>query len=424
MRITAEFWKNICKGAPTEQEAVQRCLTVLRKGLAEGKFHAEEVSWYGLFYGLGLASVDVDPVSSLKRLQREQANLPSQEHLSSEQWLAEASGATANIMSTAFNVLTNELISNMIISAYNGLELLGDKLVTVVPVSRQATKMAGVSHLGFDMVPVEEGHPYPETDLAEKYVTTSEKKYGRVLSVSEEMVLFDQTGLIRQRASVLGQGLKEGRNKLIVQAVTGQLDSASTGYYVYRPSGVGETLYNTDGSNRNYIGSGNTTSSSFASAVPLVDHTDIDTILEYRMTEVVDDRIDGTKQPIEGLNNGDNMLLVSPSKLATAKEIYRSTTMEHGITASGDERKAIYGNQAASYMQAPETSVHLSGADYYYGNFKKQFMWTEIWPLQTFTQGRESEGAFTNDTVLKYKARLFGGVSAVDTVWVTKVDGA
>ena len=57
------------------------------------------------------------------------------------------------------------------------------------------------------------------------------------------------------------------------------------------------------------------------------------------------------------------------------------------------------------------------------GDFRRQFVWTEIWPVQTFLQKTDSEAAFERDVVLRVKARYYGGISAVDTVFVTKVDG-
>ena len=62
--------------------------------------------------------------------------------------------------------------------------------------------------------------------------------------------------------------------------------------------------------------------------------------------------------------------------------------------------------------------------DWFVGDFRRQFVWTEIWPVQTFLQKSESESAFERDVVLRVKVRYYGGVSAVDTVFVTKVDGA
>jgi hypothetical protein len=44
--------------------------------------------------------------------------------------------------------------------------------------------------------------------------------------------------------------------------------------------------------------------------------------------------------------------------------------------------------------------------------------------VQTFLQRTESESAFERDVVLRVKARYYGGISAVDTLCVTKIDGA
>lgn len=61
--------------------------------------------------------------------------------------------------------------------------------------------------------------------------------------------------------------------------------------------------------------------------------------------------------------------------------------------------------------------------DWYLGDFSRQYVWTEIWPVQTFLQRAESESAFERDVALRVKVRYYGGVSAVDTACVTKVDG-
>ena len=91
----------------------------------------------------------------------------------------------------------------------------------------------------------------------------------------------------------LGHYLRQERERTIVRAVT-DADQA-TGKFVYRPSGSGQTLYASDGSQPElHRRPANTTSPGFNAAVPLMDWTDIDTALQsYRATEVKDDRIDG-----------------------------------------------------------------------------------------------------------------------------------
>jgi hypothetical protein len=55
-------------------------------------------------------------------------------------------------------------------------------------------------------------------------------------------------------------------------------------------------------------------------------------------------------------------------------------------------------------------------ADWYLGDFPRQ--------VQTFLQQADSSSAFDRDVALRVKVRYYGGISAADTVYVTKVDGA
>jgi len=89
-----------------------------------------------------------------------------------------------------------------------------------------------------------------------------------------------QTGEINRRAMALGHYLRQERERTIVRAVT-DADYAA-GKYVYRPNGTGQQLYKSNGSNRNWIGVGNTTSTGFASAVPLADEI---SLTEFRTTD-------------------------------------------------------------------------------------------------------------------------------------------
>ena len=319
-----------------------------------------------------------------------------------------------------FQVVTGELIGRKVIEGYeDDSGFIGDKLVTVMPSSLRNQKIAGFKALA-GPAEVAEGHPYEESTFEEKYVTTQETKQGRILSINEELIGFDQTGEINRRAMALGYYLRQERERTIVRGVT-DADAGSSSY-IYRPNGTGETLYNTNGSNRNWVGSGNTTSSNYNAAVPLVDWTDVEEVLSYRATEVVDDRIDGTVRPIV---SPVKQLLVPENLRGTARSVINST--EVSIT-SGDNELTMANpvRDIAEVLSSPFIDEQGGQAlnDWYIGDFRKQFIWTEIWPVQTFLQRSDSEAAFERDVVLRVKVRYYGGISAVDTVFVTKVDGA
>lgn len=324
------------------------------------------------------------------------------------------------VNTSLFQVVTGELIGRKVIEGYEDRTgFIGDKLVTVMSSRTRNAKIAGFRALS-GPTEVHEGHPYEESTFEEKHVTTAESKQGRILSINEELLAFDQTGEINRRAMALGFYLRQERERTIVRAVTDA--DAGSGRYVYRPKGTGETLYAADGSNRNWVGSGNTTSTSFNAAVPLVDWTDIDHVLNYRATEVKDDRIDGTTRPIVC---PVKQLLVPEKLRGTARSLIHSTE----ISVTTDDQETRFANPVHGMVEVLSSPfIDEQGGqavnDWYLGDFKKQFLWTEIWPVQTFLQRAESEAAFDRDVVLRVKVRYFGGVSAVDTVFVTKVDGA
>lgn len=318
-----------------------------------------------------------------------------------------------------FQVVTGELLGRKVIEGYeDATGFIGDKLVTVIPSRYRQTKLAGFRALA-GPAETHEGHPYEESTFEEKYVTTSESKQGRILSINEELIAFDQTGEINRRALQLGFYLRQERERTIVRGVT---DADASTKPVYRPKGAGTALYATSGANRNWVGAGNTTSTTFNAAVPLVDWTDIETALHYRATEVKDDRIDGTARP---LVMPVKHVLVPEKLRGTALSILNSTE----IRVTSNDTETQFANPVrglAEVLSSPFIDEQGGQAinDWYIGDFRRQFVWTEIWPVQTFLQRAESESAFERDVVLRVKARYYGGISAVDTVFVTKVDGA
>lgn len=324
------------------------------------------------------------------------------------------------VSSHLFQVVAGELIGRKVIEGYeDDAGFIGDELVTVLPSRHRNSRIAGFRALG-GPTEVAEGHPYEETSFAEKFVTSEESKQGRILSINEELIAFDQTAEIHRRAMALGFYLRQERERTIVRAVTDA--DAGAGRHVYRPGGQGQSLYAASGANRNYIGVGNTTSPDFDEPIPLENWTDIEAVLHYRATQVRDDRIDGAPRPIVA---PARQLLTPEALRGTARSIVHSTEVQRNST-SGETRLANPIHNMVEVLSSPFVDEQGGAAttSWYLGDFKRQFLWTEIWPVQTFLQRSESAAAFERDVVLRVKARYFGGVSAVDTVFVTKVAGA
>ena len=295
--------------------------------LNEKQISSDDFSYYELAEACGV----------LPQLRRLREFTPTSESL--PQLLRESN---PGVGSNLFQVITGELIGRKVIEGYeDDSGFVGDKLVTVMPSRLRNQKIAGFKALA-GLTEVPEGHPYEESTFEEKYVTTEETKQGRILSINEELITFDQTGEINRRAMALGYYLRQERERTIIRGVT-DADSGSA-KYVYRPSGTGQQLYKTDGSNRNWVGVGNTTSTSFNTAVPLVDWTDVEEVLSYRATEVKDDRIDGTTRPVVA---PARQMLVAENLRGTARSVVNSTE----ITVTTDVNETKFANPVHNLVE-------------------------------------------------------------------------
>lgn len=397
-------------------DGCKNLLRFVREGLQKNCFSAEQIS----VKDLALVTGAIDPFNEVDSFRESCAQARNTEYVDPQKLFTESN---PGLYSNAFQVVTTELISSQIIASYNDqMNLIGDQLMETVRATTRNQKMAGFTSVA-GPIEVAENHPYSESGFGEKYVTTAETKKGRILSLSEELILFDQTGEIMRRARMLGEQLRLEKERTQIRAVI-DADSGS-GRYVYRPSGSGESLYNADGSNKNYIGVGNTTDSGFATAVVLNDFSDFETVFKYRATAIKDDRVDGTPQPLYNLNMGCVVLVPETLRWTTAHVLDATELQNNTDTAAKETR---FGNgmirSLVGGIYASPFVDEVNTADWYFGNFRKQFVWTEIWPVQTFMQGADSEAMFERDVSMRIKVRYFGGCSATDSIYVTKVDGA
>lgn len=145
--------------------------------LNEQKVSANDISYYELAQACNV-------LPTLRSL----STSPHTEHLSN---LLQESNPGVN--SSLFQVVTAELIGRKVIEGYNEQSgFIGDQLVTIVPAGTRNQKLAGFRALA-GPTEVAEGHSYEESTFAEKFVTSSESKQGRILSINEELIAFDQT---------------------------------------------------------------------------------------------------------------------------------------------------------------------------------------------------------------------------------------
>lgn len=325
--------------------------------------------------------------------------------------------------STSFPSATGVLIAAKVIEAYTGVERIGDQLVTNMPSRLKSERIVGFTALE-GPTEVGEGMPYQESGFTEKYVTTETAKKGRILEITEEAIFLDQTGQIMLRAQRLGEQTAMERERTILGGVL-DVGSAAAGYRdVYHPAGVATTLYST--TNGNFV----------STITSLVDWTDIDEVLQFHAANIVDDRtVVAEREPIIWM---PRTLLVARKKMGTASRILSATEQRSQPAATDASSVMITGNPLNNIipglraLSSPliDYAANITGSryadsfDWFLGDFPKQFIWQEIWPLQTMRSRQDDEAAFRRDIVARFKVRYWGGIAAIDHRYVIKVNGA
>lgn len=291
---------------------------------------------------------------------------------------------------TAFNVITGEVIAQKVMDAYKARESVADRLVEVVSSNRKTENVVGFTALE-GLNEVSEGMPYEDSGIGEKYVEIDNSKYGRVLSITEEAIQFDQTGQLLSRASQFGTKAKIKRERLILEGVIDANYSAGVSG-VYKPGGTIAQLYSSGNENLN-TGAGG------------IDDTNLSTAYNaLRTTTDEEDNYIATSSSL--------LLMCHPSVVKTAHVMTNST-----LIPSSDYNDANYWKGMFTPVENPYIGATTT---WFLGDFKSQFRWQEVWPIQVLRAVPGSDFDFHRDIRAAFKVRFFGGVGAIDHRFVQK----
>jgi len=304
------------------------------------------------------------------------------------------------LSSSAFPKITGALINKKVQEAYDLEYGVGMQLVTKIPSSVKDETIVGFG-ADNEMKEVSEGVDYEEGSITEKYHMIKNTKFGRIISLTKEMIMFDQTGQMLLRAKEIGESAKSSQEKTIMNAV---LELTSTGVRAaWRPAGTATTLYSST-SNDPYT-SGTLDN---LGAITLSDETDLDESMALFSQFTDEQGLPMRVTPKE--------LLTAMSLKGTANKIVNSG---QAVILTGPAGvKNIYTGMKA--LDSTFIDQQLATTAWFVGDFKKQFVYTEVFPLRVEHQGKDSESAFNADIIERYKVSYYGGCGAVSNRYVVK----
>lgn len=296
------------------------------------------------------------------------------------------------IVSYSFPKITGELVNAKVIDGYEGIQLIGDQLVTTIPARHRVETFAGFTAVD-SPDEVGETEEYSQTSLTEKYVQITSKKYGEMIYISEEMIYFDQTGQIINRASEIGRLAAQWRERLILRAIQ---DLDTTAYY---PSGTATAVYSA--ANDNLISTNPFGESGMEG-------------LKIRMQRQKSDALGHADDNFVFINPADLKVLVPADLEVEAMQLANSVLVPESAENAVNVFKGMF-----TTLSSPYISVQ-SATTWYAGDFKRDAVWAEIWPLQTIAMRPGSSVEFTRDIKSAMKTRFFGGAGFLDTKHVYK----
>lgn len=210
------------------------------------------------------------------------------------------------------------------------------------------------------------------------------------MDLTKEAIFFDKTGQLMDRARELGMEGARFREEIILRKVTDIDGDALDGSALY--TSPNDNLLTT-----NPLGTPG---------------------WENTHTNLLEKKDDGPEQKPVWVMGDRPFMLVAPNLWTKAEKLRQAEaapgSFEQNLQNDPNLARNMYDIVLNPYLAQGTT-------DWYYGSFKRQFRWEEVWPLETFTRvGQDTEEGFNRDIIQQFKVSLFGGCGAVDTRFVVK----
>jgi hypothetical protein len=288
-----------------------------------------------------------------------------------------------------FPALLKDGLKTILYDAFNQTATTFQDWCLMAPSTHQTETYMKSSTFG-TLPRVDELEAYPEIDAAlETPATVENHKYGGVFSVSEEMLRWEQTNIIRQKPAALGAAAKQTLEELAIGIIT------TTGNYTATTSD-------------NQIGN-NTATTTFSGAGLQLAYSTIATMFDRK-----------SGRP---LNIMPDTLIVAPGIEWVAKKLLFADTL---VRAGGNTTAEVWGSDQSNPFRGTIRNLIVSpylgikGTKYGWVLMKARMpvVYQEVEPLQLLiedTRGhQDNEGYFVYDKI-RYRVRVWAGFGMVET---------
>jgi hypothetical protein len=315
--------------------------------------------------------------------------------------------ASGPVTTASFQMISNEVIRGLILEAYQAPEFIFSKLIPVRQTQQDFEKVIGVSDIGDEAAIVKEGDDYPVAGMSEQYRHAPVlRKRGFKVQLTREVLFFDKSGQLQQKASAGSKSMGQNREKRAIDCVIDEnagAVSAVVGGHRYHYLGNSIANYGND--------SGNHAWDNLSASTALVDWTDIEAcaILLDAMLDPV------TAEPI--IFNAKHLvcskqLELTALRIRNATEI---TVVTPGYATSGNPTETAVGNPYGGkfdVLTSPYVAARLAtDTTWFYGDVTVACEYAQAWPEEVKTLAGGTQIEFDRDIVQQYRFSEYGNYS-------------
>ncbi len=310
----------------------------------------------------------------------------------------------AGVNTGAFQALVDPFVQSTALAAYENADFTEfSKLIPKRSTVKRWEILRGLGKIGDEAQVVGEGKQYPEATVSPDWIQTPEvKKRGFVVSVTKEMMKFDETGVLQERLHGQAESMGINNEKRACACIADAGESVANGFYRYIWQGTKYATYQTS-----------TPWDNVAASNTLTDFSDLDvarqTFLaltdpqtgEYLNTVVKDIIVpyELAMTAVFALTNGN--LQQATGGYPTSGNPVRSESPNPIYTVLGPIRLLGASNP---YFRAASGSA----SNWFMGDIAGAFEYLEVEPMTVKTQGEDSESAFNADIVMRVKVSEWG----------------
>jgi len=318
-----------------------------------------------------------------------------------------------SVHTSAFPIISQKIIHKKIISEYELQSERAASLVREGDANGRTDKelVAGIAAGDFTPLLRPQYEAYEETSFGEKDYTINMADFGRLISLSREMIYEDRSGEVMTRSREIGRAAGQHRSKMIIQTVEGTArtafdESAFQGCIYKGTAKTSANLYANDHAT-NFDGQ---TNDNLAASNALAEYTDLDNVMQLFAAMV-----DEEGQPIEIV---PKQILIPTALNVTAYRIMNTTSYQY---ADGTTPKTTINPIAAIGNFDIVPSIYTANStSWYMGDFPSQLLWVWVFRPATASQGAMSESAFTNQILARFRFAYHGGVGHTDYRYIVK----